>query len=391
MEQNYGDVKLHIPSLKMPDAPEPNGQATPEQVGSVWSQEMSTPVDTAGVDTVVAVPDLVYLSDVEAKAICWLWRPYLPLGMLSLLDGDPGAGKSFVALAIAAGLSRGKTPEGETCEPITTLYLTNENPIEEVMVPRFQSLGGDPSKLVVLRGGIAGEERFGITMQDVGLLEQALQKTGAKLVVLDPLQSYLGGDVDMHRANMTRPLLDGLIRLAEKHGCAILLLRHFNKTAGAKALYRGLGTIDLTAAVRSEMLVGFPPDHPENRAFLHIKSNVAQLGPGRGYRIGGEDGDHPKFEWTGATMLRECDLMAMPEPPEKGKKLDTAKDWLREQLKDGERGQKEIQEAAEATGFSWMTIRRASDALNVGSRKRGIAGGWWWSLPPEDGRSSEEE
>ena len=130
-------------------------------------------------------------------------------------------------------------------------------------------------------------------------MDHALRKTRAKLVIVDPIQSYLGPAVDLHRSNETRPVMDGLVRLAEEHDCAILLLRHLSKQNGGKAIHRGLGSIDLTGAVRSEMLAGSSPDNPSARALCHIKTNLSENGPTLGYAIDGEG----CFAWTGRSEI----------------------------------------------------------------------------------------
>ncbi len=206
-------------------------------------------------------PDLVCLADVEALPVPWLWKGYLAFGMLAMLSGDPDAGKTFIALAIAADLSNGRVPvSGEPCDPINTLYLSRENAAEFVISPRFNALGGNAKHLHLLKGGILGKGeaciRSGITLKDVSLLERALESTGARLVVIDPIQSYLGAEVDAHRSNETRPIMDGLIGLAEKHKACVLVVRHLSKASGGRAIHRGLGSIDLTGAVRMEMIAG---------------------------------------------------------------------------------------------------------------------------------------
>jgi hypothetical protein len=326
-------------------------------------------------------PDLVCLADVEARCVDWLWEPFVPLRMLSMISGDPGAGKSFVALAVAADLSRGKLRDGRIVDPANTLYLTVENPTAEVMRPRFDLLGGDPARLLLLQGVHTldeggSETRRAVTLGDVDSLDAAIRETGARLVIVDPIQSYLGASVDLHRANETRPIMDGLARLADIHGCAILLLRHLNKQTGGKAINRGLGSIDLTGAVRSEMLAGSLPDDPETRAFIHIKSNVGRIGKALGYAIDSQG----RLAWTGESGVTAADLLAAPIGPG-DRKLAEAAQWLTEQLKTGSREQKEVREMAEQAGITYPTLRRAKGALQVRSHKAGMSGPWMWSLP----------
>jgi hypothetical protein len=327
-------------------------------------------------------PDLLCLADVEARSVDWLWEPFIPARMLTMLSGDPGAGKSFIALAVAADLSRGRLRDGRIVEPASTLYLSVENPLAETIRPRFDALGGDAALFHALKGSLIcedGEEQSGgITLADLPIIADALSKTRARLMIVDPIQSYLGANVDLHRSNETRPVMDGLSKLAESNGCAILLLRHLSKQSGGKAIFRGLGSIDLTGAVRSEMLAGTLPDDPDARAFVHIKSNVGRLGRALGYSIDGEG----RFAWTGESTITAADLLAAPAGPG-DHKLAEACQWLTILLKPGSREQKEVRKLAEGAGISNATLRRAKDALRVRSYKAAMKGAWMWALPED--------
>lgn len=325
-------------------------------------------------------PDLICLANVALRAVDYLWKPYLPKRMLAMLSGDPGAGKTFISLAIAADLTIGRTPSGERCEPIAVLYLSNENAPAEVVRPRFDSLGGDPARLYLLRGSVwseKGEDQQGaVSLSDVSLLDAALRETNAKLVVVDPLQSYFGG-ADLHRSNETRPVMDGLAKLAESHECAILLVRHLSKQTGGRAIHRGLGSIDLTGAVRSELLAGSLPDDPTARALVHIKSNIGAIGASLGYVIDGEG----RFAWTGRSEITADQMLEGPSAPRDRSAADEAREWLKDFLSEGSREQHECRSKAEAVGISYGTLRRAKDALRVRSYKATMRGPWLWGLP----------
>ena len=200
-----------------------------------------------------------------------------------------------------------------------------------------------------------------------------MKETGARLIIVDPVQSYLGATVDLHRCNETRPILDGLARLAEQYRCAIVLLRHLTKAEGGKAIHRGLGSIDLSAAARSELLVGSLPDAPETRALVHIKSNIGPLGTSLGFAI--ERDGH--FKWTGPTKISAADLLAAPTGS-KGSKVDEAAAWLDDLLTGGPREKKEVEALAEQQGFSMRTVRRAMEPANVESKKSSVTGAWIW-------------
>ena len=334
--------------------------------------------------------ELLCLADVEAREVDWLWEPLIPSRMLTMLSGDPGTGKSFIALSIAAELSRGRLRDGRIVEPANTLYLSVENPVAESLRPRFDALGGDPARFFLLEGksqfdADGNKHLMAVTLADVTAIEAAIVKVKGRLMVVDPIQSYLGAGVDLHRSNETRPVMDGLAKVAEKQGCAILLLRHLSKQGGGKAIHRGLGSVDLTGAVRSEILAGSPPDDLDARAIVHIKSNVGRIGRALGYSIDGQG----RFEWTGESQLTASDLLAAPAGSSESK-LDEACQWLTGVLGSGARRQEEIQSLAKAEGITNATLRRAKNALKVVSRKEGLTGQWTWTLP-EDAHESPED
>ncbi|MGP8226693.1 MAG: AAA family ATPase [Terracidiphilus sp.] len=173
-------------------------------------------------------PSLECLADVEPKNVEYISKPRLPLGMISGIEGNPGEGKTFVCLSAAADGSRGKEPfTGLECEKFKTVYLSNENLLAAVTKPKFKAMGGDEKSFFALSGAVNSDgSQAGITLADIPIFEKAMLKTHAKLLIIDPLQSYMGASVDSHKANETRPLLDGLARLAERLNICILIVRH---------------------------------------------------------------------------------------------------------------------------------------------------------------------
>jgi DNA repair protein RadA/Sms len=321
-------------------------------------------------------PKLVCLSDVESKPVDWLWEPYLPKGMLALLSGDPGSGKTFLSLAIAAALSKGQTPQTlQTCEPVNTLYLSLENSAEHVVRPRFDSLKGDCRRFQILQGSVSGENQPSgtISLSDIDLLEQAILETKAGLLIVDPIQSYLGADVDAHRSNETRPVLDGLGQLASKYNCCILLVRHLSKNSGGRAIHRGLGSIDITGAARTELMAGNAPNDPNTRALVQVKSNLGQFGDSQGFTIG-DNG----FAWTGKSDLTSGDLLASDCDTETRSDIACAVDFLRTQLATGPKAQADL---VNQSGFSERTLQRAAKKIPALKRERhGMRGPWLWCL-----------
>ena len=312
-------------------------------------------------------PDLVTLSTVEAQPVPWLWRPYLSYGMINLLSGEPGCGKTFLALAFAAALTTGRIPYvGEPCRPHDVVYLSIENSPEYVVRPRFDSLQGDASRLHVLQGAVTGEgpkaRREGVRLSDIPLLDSALKQTNSRFLVVDPIQSYLGGEVDMHRSNETRPILDGLATLARKYSACLLILRHFAKSTSGSPINRGLGSIDLTGAARTELHAG---RRDQQSAMVHAKTNIGEIGESIGFEI-----KAGIFRWTGPTSISALDLDASGMAEADRDAISEAAQYLEDTLKGGAKPAGEIFSEAKDMGFSSSTIRRAKLRLAVKTRKK---------------------
>jgi hypothetical protein len=327
------------------------------------------------------VPEIICLADRTALPVPWLWKGYLALGMLAMLSGDPSSGKTYISLAIAADLSNGRIPiTGEPCNPMTTLYLSRENSPEYVLRPRFDALGGDPSRFHVLVGGLqdSGVDtvRSGVTLKDIDLLEAAAQMTGAKLIVIDPIQSYLGAEVDAHRSNETRPVMDGLIGIAERLGVCLLLVRHLSKASGGRAIHRGLGSIDLTGAVRTEMIAGSSASDQDARALVQIKNNLGPLADSVAYEIVGREME-ARLEWRGKSELTSADILAPDAEVEGRSDIAEAADYLRKQLESGPKLQKDLESAS---GFSERTLQRAAQRVGIDRTRDGQRGPWFWAL-----------
>lgn len=329
-------------------------------------------------------PEILTLAHVKAREVERLWEPYLANLTLAMLSGDPGVGKTYIALAISAALTIGEEPLSKKRRlPANVLYLSLENPPEYVVRPRFDALGGDASRFHILRGSIVGKgenaRRGSVKLSDVRLISEAVDRTRAELIVVDPIQSYLGSEVDAHRANETRPILDALAQLAERKKCCVMFARHLGKAQAGRAIYRGLGSIDLTGAVRTELLAGFAPENPEMRALVQVKSNLGAFGPSLGYAV-----DDKGFRWTGESHLTSDAILSPDSPGKDNCALDEAVDFLKVELEQGSRPAHELEEEARRVGIAPRTLKRAKGHLNVTSHKRGMQGGWQWCLPEGD-------
>ncbi len=344
-------------------------------------------------------PKLVFMDTVEAEEVSFLWHPYIPLGKLTLLEGDPGLGKTFICLALAAAVTHGgKWPKGDgetlsftpsTVPPSSVIYMTAEDGLADTLKPRLVAAGADCSRVAVLQGYTEvfnGEEvQRALTLKDIDVLEKAVQQTGAKLVVVDPVQGYLGADTDMHRANEVRPILAKLGELAETYRCAVLGVRHLNKSNKGSALLRGLGSVDFTAFARSQLVVG---KHGEQRVVAHVKSSLAPPGSSLVYDI--QEG---RLVWLGLSEATPEDVAFTPVRRETGdgaeNKLEEAKAFIRLLLDEGPKKAKDVQSEAREEGVSKATLKRAKEELGVKSTRvnpsgeeRG-KGEWYWHDPAQ--------
>ena len=262
----------------------------------------------ADADATVTGTDIVCLANIQPQPVEWLWQHRLAAGTLAMLSGKPGSGKTWVALAIAAALTRGRDPfTGEELKPATVLYASAEHPAAQVIQPRFAGLRGDPAGLVILRRAVSANS---MSSPDSALrdLEHALEKTQAHLVILDPWDELCEADLD--RASQTRPLLDRLARLAELHRCCILLIRHLAKPTAGRPAHRGRSSIEYSAAIRTEFLV-----RQLARRTRASRSAARQIQPwAAGSTLDYRIGEAGNFHWTGLSNLTRR-ISSPPVPP----------------------------------------------------------------------------
>ena len=311
---------------------------------------------------------MIQLSQVEAQAVHWLWYPFIPYGKLTIMQGDPGDGKSTFILNIAAMLSKGKGFDGhmEQGKPINVIYQTAEDGLADTVKPRLELAGADCTRISII-----DESEKSVSMTD-DRLEQAIRKENAKLLILDPIQAYLGGGTDMNRANEARDMTKKLGSIAERTGCAIVLIGHMNKGSGVKAAYRGMGSIDFFAVARSVLLVGRIEGQPNMRAVVQIKNNLSTFGHPKAFELT-EEG----FRWIGDYEITADEVLGGIAP--KANKLDTARKFLQELM-----GPKvmilstEILEMAAQESISKRTLETAKKELGIKAKR--VAGNWYWDL-----------
>ena len=321
---------------------------------------------------------LINMEQVEIEKIDWLLYPFIPFGKVTIVQGDPGEGKTTMVLQIIAKLTKGEAvlPSGSdesaleektmVLEPVNVIYQTAEDGLGDTIKPRLLSAGADCSRVMVI-----DDNDQALTMMDARL-EEAIIQTKARLVVLDPIQGFLGADVDMHRANEIRPLMKRVAVLAEKYHCAIILIGHMNKNSNGKSSYRGLGSIDFQAAARSVLIVGRIKDEPEIRVVCHVKSSLAPEGKSIAFRLDKDTG----FEWIGEYDISADDLLSGEN---RGQKIRSAKEFLKEVLASGSVAQTKVAEEAESRGIKKKTLWNAKKELEIDSVK--IGNQWFWMLP----------
>ena len=308
---------------------------------------------------------IIRMSDVELTPVEWLWKPYLPFGKLSVLQGNPGEGKTYFAMHLAAACTNGKLlPNMERMEPFNVIYQTAEDGLGDTVKPRLIEAGADLDRVLVIDDS---DEQ--LTLSDERI-EKAIVENNARLVIIDPIQAYLGADVDMNRANEVRPIFMRLGQVAQRTGCAILLIGHLNKAAGMQSLQRGLGSIDIAAAVRSVMFIGKLKHDPTMRILTHEKSSLAPPGASLAFSLGDEGG----FRWVGEYDITADEMLSGIEP-QRETKTQQAKDLICALLAGGKQVLSEdIDKAALERGIPGRTVRDAKRELGDALKSKIVEG-----------------
>ena len=308
---------------------------------------------------------IIRMSDVELTPVEWLWKPYLPFGKLSVLQGNPGEGKTYFAMHLAAACTNGKLlPNMERMEPFNVIYQTAEDGLGDTVKPRLIEAGADLDQVLVI-----DDSEVQLTLSDERI-ERAIIENNARLVIIDPIQAYLGADVDMNRANEVRPIFMRLGQVAQRTGCAILLIGHLNKAAGMQSLQRGLGSIDIAAAVRSVLFIGKLKHDPTMRILTHEKSSLAPPGASLAFSLGDEGG----FRWVGEYDITADEMLSGIEP-QRETKTQQAKDLICALLAGGKQVLSEdIDKAALERGIPGRTVRDAKRELGDALKSKIVEG-----------------
>jgi len=331
---------------------------------------------------------IVRLDTVKPEKVQWLWYPYIPLGKITLIDGDPGTGKSLFAIDLIARVTSGQPmPDGRRGIQGGAVILALEDGLADTIVPRLEAAGGDTSRVVALQGvaDAKGCLRFP-TIADVDHIARACDEVQARLLAIDPLMAYMG-DVNSWKDQDIRQGMAPLVRMVEKKNVATMVIRHLNKSSTSHSVYRGGGSIGFIGLARVGLLIAKDPENDDRRILAGIKSNLAPLPPSLSYTIN-NCGDTPKLAWGGTSSHTADALLAGPQTPEEKSAFDEAKEFLLDILAEGIVNANEIFRDAKRAGISEKTLRRAKRSLAIRSEKSEFGGGWLWSLGREDGQQS---
>lgn len=362
----------------VPEQPAAEHRGAPRGTGRDAASTTARPVERAAI--------LTSLDTVPPERVSWLWKGRIPLGKLTLLDGDPDLGKSTMSLDLAARVSCGQPmPDGSPgMGPADVILLSAEDGLADTVRPRLDAAGADPTRVSAFTVAIPGGDDLPCIPDDLGALRQAITDCHAVLAVVDPLMAFLAGDVNSHRDQDVRRALAPLARIAEQTGCAVLVLRHNSKAQQSNVLYRGGGSIGIIGAARSGLVVGQDPED-ETRTILAVaKANLGPKPPSLAYRIVGAANGAGRVDWLGPTAHTAKDLLREPPSQEERSQTDQACDVLRRLLADGKVDARQARrEVVEGVGVSPRTVDIAKARLGVIAEREGFGPGgrWVWRLP----------
>jgi hypothetical protein len=333
--------------------------------------------------------DLVLVADVEREQVTWLWRDRIPRGKVTVLDGDPGTGKSTLTLTVTAKVSTGSPfPDGERPERGDIILLSAEDDIGDTIRPRLEAAGADLSRCWVLPDVQPEPDRPPRPPElpaDLDALEGMVKDKGAALVVIDPLMAFLSSQIDSHKDQDVRKVLAPLSYMASRTGAAVVVVRHMNKGQGS-ALYRGSGSIGIVGAARAGLLVAPDPDDEGRRVLAVSKSNLGPKASSLAYRIV-EDERYKvaRVVWDGASKHTAADLVRPRVDEDEAPALAEAVRVLKEILADGPLAAGNVKRMAATAGVAERTLQRARHALGVTARRQGFGPGgiYVWSMPAD--------
>lgn len=332
-------------------------------------------------DTAIVKP----ASEYQLQTVDWAWTDYIPAAAITIIDGDPGLGKSQFTCWLAASVSNHRRmPDASSVPdnlPTGVLMLSAEDDPNRTIRPRLEAVGGDLNQIKFFAGieTFDGDERGFTLPRDVDLLERVVNEHGVGLVVIDPFVAYLDGSLSMNNDSHVRQALKPLAAMAERTGAAVILLRHLNKKDGSSTMYRGGGSIGIIGAARAAYVVAKPEDDPTLRVLAPVKMNLAPMPPSMLFSIESH-GTTSRVEWGGSTEVTADALLNRSQPSSTGK-MAKAVEIITSTLANGPRGEREVFAACEDAGVSRSTYWRARKQLEIVSERTDFDGEWMLSLP----------
>lgn len=336
------------------------------------------------------------MSEIECKAIDWLWPGRIAKGKVSMIVGNPGLGKSQVCASLTSVVSRGGSwpVDRSPCAAGSVVILSAEDDPEDTIRPRLEAAEADLERVHILDAirfenehGEPGKRGFDLTT-DVSRLGALLTELeDVALVIIDPITAYLG-DADSHKNAEVRALLAPLAEMASRHGAAVIAVSHLTKSSGMDALLRVQGSIGFAAAARAVWGVAKDKDNPSRRLFMPLKNNLGVDNSGFAYTVEGLilpgteiSTSHVMWENELITQAAEDAFGGGSEPEEPGGKLVDAVAFLRSLLESGPMLRNDVKRDAEGADYSWRTIVRAKEGLKVHAYKDSFKAPWKWRLP----------
>ena len=337
-------------------------------------------------------------TSIQALAIHWLWPGWLAAGKLHILGGQPGTGKTTLAILIAAIVTQGgRWPDGITALAGNVVIWSGEDDPADTLLPRLIASGADPSRVFFVTGvQERGEHRAFDPAKDMPALRTAIATIkNVRLIIVDPIVSAVQGD--SHKNAETRRGLAPLVELASEIGAALVGITHFSKgTSGREPIERTTGSLAFGALARIVLIAAKEPDGEDGtdgrRIFARAKSNIGADQGGFAYRLEqvpmpGDDRITASIATFGEAIEGTArDMLAVADADEEdgaGSARQEAEAFLVDLLVGGPVSANKVKAAASAAALSWITVRRAKDRLKVLTRKGGMDGGWQWSLPAE--------
>ena len=312
-------------------------------------------------------------SDVKTTNVRWLWYPFIAIGKITLLQGDPGDGKSTMMMNLIAELSTGgASPNGQAFgRPQRVIYQCSEDGVSDTIKPRLEKCGADCQNIAFINE----EVHSGLTLDDERIRE-AIQNFQPRLVVIDPIQAYLGSDSDLQIAGRARKLMHRLSLWASTYDCAVVLIGHLNKKEGSKGLYRSLGSIDVVAAARSVLQVERDPEDTDVRFVTQIKNSLGPSDAVIRFEIRPQTG----FSWISVDTVPLIEKKA--EPPAFDTKMEKAAYLIKETLAQGDVPSNEMYEKLEAEGISHRTAEDTRKSMGIRCYRKMKQ--WYWSIKPQE-------